>query len=141
LAIALAYRSIALALTGEPQAAITDAIKALRLSPVDPSGYLAYAGITIARIALNEYDEATAAARRMIGMNPRFPMAYAWSIVAECGLGDKTQAETRLRQLAEIIPGFTAQRLPGLFSYFPPAIQDKALDLMHGQGLIAGRGG
>lgn len=138
LAIALAYRSIALALTGEPHVAIEDATKALRLSPVDPSGYLAFAGIAIARIALNEYDEAVNAARKVIEMNPRFPMGYAWTIVAECGRGDKTQAELRLRQLAGIIPNFKPDGLPGLFSYFPLAIQEKALDLMRGQGLIAG---
>jgi TolB-like protein/class 3 adenylate cyclase len=141
LAIALAYRSIALALTGEPTAAIEDATKALRLSPVDPSGYLALCGITIAKIALDEYDEAATAARKSIEMNPRFPMSYAWLVVAECGRGDKTQAESRLRQLGEIIPGFTAKGLPGLFSFFPPAIRDKALDLMRSQGVIAGRDG
>jgi adenylate cyclase len=137
LAIALAYRSIALALTGEPQAAIEDATKALRLSPVDPSGYLAYAGITIAKIGLNEYDEASNAGRKMIDMNPRFPMAYAWTIVAECGRGDKAQADFRLRQLEAIMPGFKSDGLPGLFSYFPRAIREKALDLMRGAGLIA----
>jgi TolB-like protein/class 3 adenylate cyclase len=139
LAIALAYRSIALALTGEPQAAIEDATKALRLSPVDPSGYLAVAGIMIARIVLNQYDEAAAAARKVIEMNPRFPMAYAWAIVAECGRGDKAQAELRFRQLAELFSGFASQGLPGLFRMFPPAIRDKALDLMRGQGLVAER--
>ena len=138
LAIALAYRSIALALTGEPEAAIESATKALRLSPVDPSGYLAVAGIVIARIVLNQYEEAAIAARKVIEMNPRFPMAYAWSAVTECGRGDKAQAEFRLRQLAEIIPGFTSKGLPGLFSMFPPAICDKALGLMRSQGLISG---
>jgi tetratricopeptide (TPR) repeat protein len=73
LAIALAYRSIALALTGEPEAAIESATKALRLSPVDPSGYLAVAGIVIARIVLNQYVEAAIAARKVIEMNPSFP--------------------------------------------------------------------
>jgi hypothetical protein len=71
-------------------------------------------------------------------MNPRFPMAYAWSAVTECGRGDKAQAEFRLGQLAEIIPGFTSKGLPGLFSMFPRAIRDKALGLMRSQGLIAG---
>jgi TolB-like protein/Flp pilus assembly protein TadD len=139
LAIALAYSSIALALTGEPQAAIEDATKALRLSPVDPSGYLAVAGIAIARIVLNQYDEAATAARKVIEMNPRFPMAYAWAIVAECGRGDKAQAELRFRQLAELFSGFASQGLPGLFRMFPSAIRAKALDLMRGQGLIAER--
>ena len=141
LAIALAYRSIALAMTGEPQAAIEDANKALRLSPVDPSGYLAFAGIMLAKIALDDYAEAVIAARKVIEMNPRFPMAYAWAIVAECGRGNKAQAELRLRQLGEIIPGFKPEGLPTLFSFFPPAIRDKALDLMRGQGLIAGHDG
>jgi hypothetical protein len=49
LSIALAYHSIALAITGEPKAAMEDADKALRLSPVDPNRYLAFAGIVIAK--------------------------------------------------------------------------------------------
>jgi adenylate cyclase len=141
LAIALAYRSVALALTGEPQAAIEDATKALRLSPVDPSGYLAVAGVAIARIVLGQYDEAAIAARKVIEMNPRFPMAYAWAIVAECGRDDKQQAQLRLEQLAEVLPGFTSEGLPGLFSMFPPAVRNKALDVMRASGLIVGHDG
>jgi adenylate cyclase len=141
LAVALAYRGIALALTGEPQAALGDAAKLLRLSPIDPSGYLAWQAIAIARIALNEYAEAAIAAQNTIDINPHFPMAYAWAIVAECGRGDKTRANFRLRQLGEIVPGFTAEGLPGLFSIFPPAFRQKSLDLMRVQGLIAGRDG
>ena len=81
------------------------------------------------------------AARKMIDMNPRFPMAYAWFIVAECGRGDKAQADFRLRQLEAVIPGFKSEGLPGLFSYFPLTILNKALDLMRGQGLISAPAG
>ena len=137
LAVALAYHGLALALTGEPQAAIMDATKLLRLSPIDPSRFLAWQTIAIAKIDLNEYDEAAIAARKTIDMNPRFPMAYAWAIVAECGRGKKAQAELRLQQLGEIIPNFTARALTDLFSMFPPAFKKKSLDLMRGQGLIA----
>jgi TolB-like protein len=137
LAVALAYHGLALALTGEPQAAITDATKLLRLSPIDPSRFLAWQTIAIARIDLNEYDEAAIAARKTIDMNPRFPMGYAWAIVAECGRGEKAQAELQLQQLGEIIPNFTARALTDLFSIFPPAFRKKSLDLMRGQGLIA----
>jgi hypothetical protein len=86
---------------------------------------------------LNEYDEAAIAARKTIDMNPRFPMGYAWAIVAECGRGEKAQAELQLQQLGEIIPNFTARALTDLFSIFPPAFRKKSLDLMRGQGLIA----
>ena len=132
-ASALAYHSIALALTGEPEAAIEDARKALRLSPIDPNRYLALGGITIARIVLGEYDEAADAAGKVIEANPRFPMGYAWSIVAECGRQNDTQARLRLRQLSGVVPGFSSRDLPRLFSFFPPTIRSMAL------GLVASR--
>jgi tetratricopeptide (TPR) repeat protein len=141
LAVALAYHGIALALTGEPQAAITDATKLLRLSPIDPSRFLAWQAIAIARIDLKEYDEAAIAAQKTIDMNPRFPMGYAWAIVAECGRGEKARAELQLQRLGEIIPNFTAKSLPDLFSIFPPYLRDKSLDLMRDQGVIAGHDG
>lgn len=136
LAVALAYHGIALALTGEPEAAIRDANKLLRLSPVDPHNFLAWQAIAVAKIDLNEYDAAATAAQKTIDINPRFPMAYAWALVAECGRGDKAQAEARLRQLSESLPGFTAVGLPELFSMFPPVIRDKSLGLMRSQQLI-----
>jgi TolB-like protein/Tfp pilus assembly protein PilF len=135
-AIALTYRSLVLSMVGEAPTAIDDATKALRLSPLDSTGYLPYMGIGCARVDMGQYDEALPSFKKVIENNPRYPMSYAWAIVAECGRGDKAQAEFRLRQLCEIIPGFTAKGLPGLFSYFPPAFRDKALDLMRGQGLI-----
>jgi TolB-like protein/class 3 adenylate cyclase len=138
LAVALAYHGIALALTGEPEAAISDASKLLRLSPVDPSNFLAWQAIAVARIDLGEYDEAAIAVQKTIDINPRFPMGYAWGIVAECGRGDKAQAENRLRQLGEILPGFTAEGLPEMFSMFPPVFRDKSLGLIRSHGLIAG---
>ena len=137
LAVALAYRGIALALTGEPQAAIEDATKLLRLSPIDPSRFLAWQAIAVARIDLKEYEEAAIAAQKTIDMNPHFPMGYAWAIVAQCGRGDKAQAELQLQRLSKIIPNFTANALPDLFSIFPPIFREKSLDLMRGQGLIA----
>jgi adenylate cyclase len=138
LAVALAYHGIALALTGEPEAAISDASKLLRLSPVDPSNFLAWQAIAVARIDLGEYDEAAIAVQKTIDINPRFPMGYAWGIVAECGRGDKAQAENRVRQLGEILPGFTAEGLPEMFSMFPPVFRDKSLGLIRSYGLIAG---
>ena len=133
LSSALAYHSIALAITGEPRPAIEDANKALRLSPVDPNRYLAFGGIAIARIVLGEYDEAAVAAAKVIEANPHFPMGYAWSIVAECGRQDDTQVRIRLRQMENVLPGFKSKDLPSLFSFFPPALRTLAL------GLVASR--
>ena len=135
-ATALTFRSLVLNFTGEPKAAIEDAAKALRLSPRDPESYLAEIAFACARIALGQYDEAVTWARKAIETNPRFPMSYAWLIVAECGRGDTQVAQSRLRQMADIIPGFGPERLPDLFQVFPKAIRDKSLDLMRSAGLI-----
>lgn len=135
LSSALAYHSIALAITGEPKAAIEDAIRALRLSPVDPNRYLALGGIAIARVVLGEYDEAADAASEVIKANPHFPMGYAWSIVAECGRQDDAQVRLRLRQLGNILPGFTSKDLPNLFSFFPLEIRNLALRLVASSAL------
>ena len=51
-------------------------------------------------------------ATKVIEANPRFPMGYAWSIVAESGRRDHAQVELRLRQLGNIMPGFTIEDLP-----------------------------
>jgi len=75
-ATALTYSSLVLAATGEPEVAIDHALKALRLSPLDPLGYLPHMGIAIARLVLDESGAAVDAARRAIEINPRFPMAY-----------------------------------------------------------------
>jgi len=133
---ALTYRSLVLAMDGEPEAAIEDAAKALRLSPRDSASYLAQTAVAVARISLGQYEEAVTWARKSIESNPRFPMAYAWLIVAECGRGNPPGAETRLRQLADIIPGFGPEGLPNLFEIAPPALKNKSLDLMRSAGLI-----
>jgi adenylate cyclase len=133
---ALTYRSLVLAMDGEPEAAIEDATKALRLSPRDSASYLAETAVAVARISLGQYEEAVTWARKSIESNPRFPMAYAWLIVAECGCGNRRGAETRLRQLADIIPDFGPGGLPNLFEIAPPALKNKSLDLMRSAGLI-----
>ncbi|MGA2792866.1 MAG: adenylate/guanylate cyclase domain-containing protein [Roseiarcus sp.] len=136
--IALTYRSLVLTTAGEPEAAVEDATKALRLSPRDSASYLAELAIAIARIALGQYEDAVTWARRAIETNPRFPMSYAWLIVAECGRGNRHEAETRLRQIADIIPDFGPEKLLNVFQMFPPAIKNKSLDLIRSAGLIRG---
>jgi tetratricopeptide (TPR) repeat protein len=135
-ATALTYSSLVLAMTGEPAAAIDHALRALRLSPLDPLGYLPYMGITVARLMLDECQAAVAAARKAIEVNPRFPMAYAWLIVAECACGNKAAAEAQLLRLLELVPGLRPDALGGLFDFLPPPLRNKVMDALSGAGLI-----
>jgi adenylate cyclase len=137
-ATALTFRSLVLAMTGEAQAAIDDAAKALRLSPLDPASFLPHMGIVIARLWLGEYDEAARSARQAIEKNPRYPMAYAWLAVAECARGDTAEAQVQVRRLADIIPNFGPDVLAKLFEVFPPALRGKALGVLRAGGLVPG---
>jgi hypothetical protein len=118
-AAAFTYRALVSALAGESQSAIHDANHALRLSPLDPLSYLPHMAILIASLWLREYDEAIASGHKAIELAPRYPMGYAWVIVAECERGNLAEAERQARRLAEILPGFTPAMLAKLFEIFP----------------------
>jgi TolB-like protein/class 3 adenylate cyclase/Tfp pilus assembly protein PilF len=137
-ALALTFRSLVLSMTGEAQAAINDANKALRLSPLDPGSFLPHMGIVVARLWLGEYDEAARSARHAIEKNPRYPMAYAWLMVAECARGDKATAQTEFGHLAEIIPDFGPPGLAKMFEIFPPVLREKAFEALRAGGFVPG---
>ena len=63
-AAAFAYRALVLAMAGEPEPAIEDATRALRLSPLDPANYQPQMALVIAYIWLGQYPEAVAWAHR-----------------------------------------------------------------------------
>ena len=70
-ATTLSYRSLVLAMTGDHEAAVTDALRALRLSPLDPASYLPQMAIVIARIGEGNYEDAARWAHKAIeGASP-----------------------------------------------------------------------
>jgi adenylate cyclase len=140
-AAAFTYRALVSALAGESQSAIHDANHALRLSPLDPLSYLPHMAILIASLWLREYDEAIASGHKAIELAPRYPMGYAWVIVAECERGNLAEAERQARRLAEILPGFTPAMLAKLFEIFPDPVMVKCLSTLRATGMIpAGAG-
>jgi TolB-like protein/Tfp pilus assembly protein PilF len=135
-AAALAYRALVLAVASEPEPAIEDANRALRLSPLDPAIYLPQMAMVIARIRLRHYDEAVLWAHKAIEANPRFPMSYAWLIVAECARGNAVEAERQLGRLADILPGFEPGMLARLFDVFPDPLRGNAVAMLRDAGLV-----
>jgi len=140
-AAAFTYRALVSALAGESQSAIHDANRALRLSPLDPLSYLPHMAILIASLWLREYDDAIASGHKAIELAPRYPMGYAWVIVAECERGNTAEAERQARRLAEILPGFAPAMLAKLFEIFPDPVMVKCLSTLRATGMIpAGAG-
>jgi TolB-like protein len=136
-ATAYAYRALVLAISGEPEPAIENATRALRLSPFDPTRYLPQMAVVIARIGLRQYDDAVAWAHKAIeSAPPRYPMSYAWLIVAECARGNAAEAECQVKRLADILPGSNRETLARLFDVFPEPLRSNAVAVLRDAGLV-----
>jgi TolB-like protein/Tfp pilus assembly protein PilF len=135
-AAAFAHRALVLASTGQPEPAIADAKRAMRLSPLDPAIYLPQMAIAIASIWLRQYAEAVLWARKAIHVSPRYPMSYAWLMVAECARGNAAEAERQLERLTEVLPGFEPGTLARLFEYFPDPLRSNAVAVLRDAGLL-----
>ncbi|MBI4591035.1 MAG: hypothetical protein HY725_19585 [Candidatus Rokubacteria bacterium] len=136
-ATAYAYRALVLAMAGEPEPAIENATRALRLSPLDPTSYLPQMALVIARIGLRQYADAVAWAHKAIeSAPPRYPMSYAWLIVAECARGNVGEAERQVKRLAAILPGFEPGMLARLFDIFPEPLRSNSVVVLRDAGLV-----
>ena len=135
-ATAFTYRALVLAVAGESGPAIEDARHALRLSPLDPHRYLPQMAMLIAHLWRREYDEAVAAGHEAIELAPRYPMSYAWLVVAECERGDIAEAERQMKRLAAVLPGFTPVTLAKLFEIFPEPLASRCSAVLRSAGLI-----
>jgi tetratricopeptide (TPR) repeat protein len=126
-------------MTSEPEGAMEDAHRALRLNPLDPTGYLPQMALVFAHLVRNRYDEAVACARDAIAhAPPRYPMSYAWLIVAECARGNTADAEREMRRLADVLPDFGPAVLERLFDFFPEPLRSHAVGILRRAGLLPG---
>ena len=136
-AIAYGYRALVLAGSGEFAPAIEDATRALRLSPFDPTRYLWQMAVVIACIGLRQYDDAVAWAHKAIQSAPaRYPMSYAWLIVAECARGNAAEAQRQVKRLAAILPAFEPGTLAKLFEVFPEPLRSNSVGVLRDAGLV-----
>jgi hypothetical protein len=106
------------------------------LSPLDPHGYLPQMAMLVAHLWRREYDEAVAAGHEAIEFAPRYPMSYAWLVVAECERGDIAEAERQMTRLAAVLPGFTPVTLAKLFEIFPEPLASRCRAVLRSAGLI-----
>ena len=110
--------------------------RALRLSPLDPHSYLPHMAMLGAHVWRREYEAAIAAGRTVIELAPRYPMSYAWMIIAECERGRTAEADRLMEQLAAVLPDFTPATLGKLFEIFPEPAASKCIAVLRSAGLI-----
>jgi TolB-like protein len=137
---ALGRRALVLAVVGEAEPAMADARRALRLSPLDPASYVPLIAISIAHLGRREYADALLWAHRAIAVNPRYPISYAFAIVAECARGNTAEAGRVATRLAGILPGFTPAMLCKILDVFPDPLRSTSLAILRDAGLIPAEG-
>ncbi len=95
---------------GEAERAIDWGERAVRLSPFDPLGFLAFDGISLGHFMRGRDAEAADAARRAIQVNPLFSINYMCLVAALARLGRTDEAKAAAARLIELQPTFSIGR-------------------------------
>jgi len=132
-----AYATLAgtLHFAGENEEVIALLEKAMRLNPFYPFFYPHYMGL--ANLAMRRYDEAVAALKRSIALNPE--VLWPHVILAACHghLGDSTHAREQLAEVHRINPGFSITWLLTYMPYKRTADLDALVEGLRSAGLSA----
>jgi TolB-like protein/class 3 adenylate cyclase len=106
-AYAWTARGYVAALMDQPDPAIEAQQRAMRLSPLDPMGYLFLGGMCIALLLARRFEEAVDWADRALRTLPRWSVMLRYKAVACAHLGRIDEARNWVRVLLESQPGFT----------------------------------
>ena len=96
---------------GDLQDALVCFQRAIRLSPANPSAYVALTGIAHAHMVLGNYEEALKVAERSLASNPEYACTYWMLIAANAKLRRMDEARRWLAVLRAIAPGITLSRI------------------------------
>jgi adenylate cyclase len=79
----------------------------MRLTPLDPQGYLYAGGLAHAHLAAGRYEEAIEWADRSLSQQPRYTPANSARTISCAHLGRIKEAQDYLRRRLELQPGLT----------------------------------
>jgi adenylate cyclase len=130
-----AYATLAgtLHFVGENEEVIALLEKAMRLNPFYPFFYPPYMGL--ANLGMRRYDEAVAALKRSIALNPE--VLWPHVVLAACHghLGENTYARAQLAEVHRIYPGFSTTLLLNFMPYKRSADLDALVEGLRKAGL------
>jgi TolB-like protein/Tfp pilus assembly protein PilF len=107
----LFFGSLALAYAGEAERAIDWAERALRLSPLDRTNYLANHALAVAHFLRGRYDQAAHAARRAAQSAPGLSISQSLLAAALARLGRIEEARLAALQVLTLDPFFSAGKV------------------------------
>ncbi len=95
---------------GDAERAIDWGERAVRLSPFDPLGFIAFGGISLGHFMRGRNTEAADAARKAIQVNPLFSVNYMCLVAALAKLGNTEEAKAAVARLLGLQPSFSISR-------------------------------
>jgi len=104
---ALGSGAVILGHAGRTAEAIEYGERALRVSPLDQEIWHTHMGLAIAQCAAGNWEEAIAACRHTIRVNPRFSLPHVLQAASLSFLGRSEEARVIARRVPELEPGFT----------------------------------
>jgi adenylate cyclase len=108
-----------------PDVAIDAFKRALRLSPLDPLGYIFMCGLALAHVIARRYEEAIEWADRSLRDAPRFESALRNKVVSCAHLGRVEEVRNEIARLLELQPELTIASFKARYEVtLPPEILD-----------------
>jgi TolB-like protein/class 3 adenylate cyclase len=89
---------------GEPELAIKNLEHGMRLSPLDPFVFRAYAGLACAHLLAGRYDESSLWAERALQRRPNLAVAVREAAVSNALAGRLIEAQKAMAQLRQLDP-------------------------------------
>ena len=103
-AVGLIYRGSARIALGDPEKTIEDVERALRLSPIDPQRYYAFALLARAHTLCGRYDKALPLVTESLRLRPNFLGALIDATVIHALAGDLDAARQSLAAFRRLVP-------------------------------------
>ena len=119
---------------GDAERAIDWGERAMRLSPLDPMNYIPQCAIGLGNFLRGRHEEAVAAVRRGLQLNPGFSGLYVLLAAPLAKLGRFDEARAAAARLLALDPGFTISRWTAAVG-LAPRITEVLTDAMRLAGL------
>jgi tetratricopeptide (TPR) repeat protein len=113
LTIAYGYLINAYAFAGRPEEALAAAERAQHGSPRDPERWMWFIGIMNAHFAAERYEDAAAAAKQAVLLQPNAYGGYAGLAYSLPYMGRLEEAREAVRNLLRVMPRFTLKGIAG----------------------------
>ncbi|MBK5101342.1 MAG: tetratricopeptide repeat protein, partial [Desulfobacteraceae bacterium] len=134
-ALAHGYLGAQLAYAGEPEGAIVEANKAIRLSPRDPELFHFFLAVGTAHFVAGRYAEAVEWAKKVIQEKPEVPSGHRLLAASYGQLGQTEEAAAALEGALRLAPGLSVEFVRNTIHFSIREHSDLYIEGLHKAGL------